>query len=88
VSAAAFDTRIHISPVLSGRASKGISKRLRHHGWHEVAEPESFFVDKESALVDGEDERAVEWGRTLARAAAEVVDHRSEAGSPDQASAT
>ena len=68
---AAFDTRIDVSPVLSGRASKGIAKRLRHHGVDLIGEPMSFLVDKESHLVDGEDARARSWGATLASWAAE-----------------
>jgi flavodoxin len=65
---AAYDTRIDVSPVLSGRASKGISKQLRKHGLHEVVEPESFLVDKESVLEDGEADRARAWGEAVAAA--------------------
>ena len=31
--AAAFDTRVHASALLTGQASKGIAKRLRTHGF-------------------------------------------------------
>ena len=68
VSGAAFDTRVHLAAALSGRASKGISKRLRHHGVRQVAEPESFFVTKENTLEAREEQRAHIWGRQLARA--------------------
>jgi hypothetical protein len=68
--AAAFDTRIDIAPILSGRASKAISRALDHHGFRIVAEPISFLVTKDSVLVDGELERAKAWGATLAEAAA------------------
>jgi hypothetical protein len=63
---AAFDTRIDVSPVLSGRASKGIHKRLRRHGLRPIAEPESFLVDKQSHLLADEAERAEAWGAQLA----------------------
>jgi hypothetical protein len=65
--AAAFDTRVGtMSAVLSGRASKGIHRRLRHHGFTEVVEPESFLIDADTHLMDGEEDRAVEWGATIA----------------------
>jgi Flavodoxin len=64
--AAAFDTRIgSVGPLVSGRASKGIAKRLRHHGFELVTEPESFLVDKDSHLVEGEALRARQWGEVL-----------------------
>ncbi len=63
---AAFDTRVDASAMLTGRASKGIAKRLDKHGYDLVCPPESFLVDKENHLVDGEAERAVGWGRHLA----------------------
>jgi hypothetical protein len=66
--AAAFDTRVHASTMLTGQASKGIAKRLRRHGFELVADPESFFVDKENHLEPDEDQRAVAWGRSLAEA--------------------
>lgn len=65
-AAAAFDTRVDVAAVLSGRASKAIAKALRHHGFHEVVPPESFLVTKETVLEDGEVERARSWGRTVA----------------------
>jgi hypothetical protein len=66
VRAAAFDTRIaSVAPSMSGRASKGIARRLRHHGLELAAEPESFLVDDDNHLVEGEDARAVAWGATL-----------------------
>jgi hypothetical protein len=73
-AAAAFDTRIEVSPVLSGRASKGIAKRLRRHGLDLIAEPTSFLVHKDNTLVDGELERAEQWGLDLGRA----LDARAE----------
>jgi hypothetical protein len=64
--AAAFDTRIDVPAALSGRASKGISKRLRRHGFDEVVEPESFLVTKQSHLEPDEQARATAWGEQLA----------------------
>jgi hypothetical protein len=63
--AAAFDTRIDASPLLTGRASRGIAKRLRRAGYRMVAEPESFLVDSHSRLLPGEVSRAREWGKSL-----------------------
>jgi hypothetical protein len=67
-SAAAFDTRLKGPPALTGRASKGIAKRLREHGCTLVLEPESFLVTKENHLLDHEIEHARTWGAQLAAA--------------------
>lgn len=64
-SGIAFDTRVEGPPLLTGRAGKGISRRLKRHGYHLVAEPESFLVDKANQLLDGEADRAAQWGETL-----------------------
>ncbi len=66
--AAAFDTRMHGPPVVTGRASRGIAKRLERHGAALVLPPESFLVDRENHLDAGEAERAEAWGADLARA--------------------
>jgi hypothetical protein len=63
--AAAFDTRVDVAVVISGRASKLIGRRLRKHGYDLIADPESFLVDKQTHLLYGELDRAEEWGRTL-----------------------
>jgi hypothetical protein len=64
---AAFDTRAHKPALLVGSAARGISRRLRQHGYTLAAEPESFFVEgTPGPLEEGELERAQEWGRTLA----------------------
>jgi len=63
--AVAFDTRFAGPPALTGRASKGIGNRLRHHGFELLAAPESFLVDKQNHLVDGEVERARRWASEL-----------------------
>ena len=68
-SAAAFDTRAGMAPAfLTGRASKGIARQLHQHGLGQVAEPESFLVDKDNHLEPGEEERAEQWGARLAAA--------------------
>jgi hypothetical protein len=65
---AAFDTRVNAPPALTGRASKGIAKRIRKHGYEQLVEPTSFLVDKENHLVDGEAGLATAWGEELATA--------------------
>jgi hypothetical protein len=79
--AAAFDTRAGAPALLTGRASKGIARRLRHHGYRLVTDPESFLVDKENHLLGGEDQRARSWGAHLAElAAALAMPERSSGG--------
>jgi hypothetical protein len=69
--AAAFDTRVDKSPMLTGSAARGIAKRLRRSGYEIVADPESFFVeDSEGPLAEGELERAREGGASLVAAGA------------------
>jgi Flavodoxin len=64
--AAAFDTRMDAPPVFTGRASKGITRMLHHHGFTMVADPESFLVTKGDHLKPDEDKRARDWGVQLA----------------------
>jgi flavodoxin-like protein len=66
VKAAAFDTRMHGPAALTGRASKGVARLLREHGFDVVAEPESFLVAKQDQLDPGETTRARDWGTNLA----------------------
>jgi hypothetical protein len=66
VKAAAFDTRMHAPAVLTGRASKGVARLLRAHGFEVIAEPESFLVTKQDRLEPHEATRAREWGTKLA----------------------
>jgi hypothetical protein len=66
--AAAFDTRIHATTLVTGQASKGIAKRLRAHGFDLAIEHESFFVDKANHLEPDEAERATSWGQRVAEA--------------------
>jgi hypothetical protein len=64
--AAAFDTRLDRSPLLTGAAARGIAKRLRRRGYEVIADPESFLVeDSEGPLAEGELERARAWGASL-----------------------
>jgi hypothetical protein len=64
--AAAFDTRLDRSPLLTGAAARGIAKRLRRRGYEVIADPESFLVeDPEGPLAEGELERARAWGESL-----------------------
>jgi hypothetical protein len=66
--AAVFDTRVDLPRLLTGRASSKIAAQLRRRGCRMIAAPESFLVvGKTSQLVPGEFERALEWGRRLAR---------------------
>lgn len=65
-SAAAFDTRVDKPAILTGRASKGIAKRLTSLGFTLVAEPESFLVDTHTRLIQGEEARAEQWGQRVA----------------------
>jgi hypothetical protein len=63
--AAAFDTRLDRSPMLTGMAARGITKRLRRRGY-EVIGSESFLVeDSEGPLEAGELDRARAWGEQL-----------------------
>jgi hypothetical protein len=71
---AAFDTRLEGSALLTGRASKGISKQLRRHGIREIADPESFLVTKKTRLADGQQDAARRWGELLGRALADQTD--------------
>jgi hypothetical protein len=65
-NAAAFDTRFDLPAAITGRASKGIARKLRHHGATLIAEPESFFVKKDNHLEPDEEARARGWGALLA----------------------
>lgn len=71
--AAAFDTRLEGSPLMTGRASKAIAHRLHRHGNRLVVDPESFLVDHDGHLLPGELERGTAWGATVAAGAAARV---------------
>jgi flavodoxin len=64
---AVFDTRVDRSELLAGSAAHRIAQRLRRKGYRVLGEPESFFVEgTPGPLMDGELERAAEWGRVVA----------------------
>jgi hypothetical protein len=77
--AAAFDTRVDSPPALTGRASKGIARRLRRHGFDLVADPESFLVDSDNQLLHDEPGRAEKWGQQLAASVADRAGSRRDA---------
>lgn len=66
IPAAAFDTRLEGSALLTGRASQGIAHRLRQHGYDLVVPAKSFLVSKQNALLEGEAQLARSWGAALA----------------------
>jgi hypothetical protein len=67
--AAAFDTRLSMPAVFTGRASRGISRLLARSGRRLVAAPESFLVSKQNTLLEGEAERARSWGALIGETA-------------------
>ena len=69
---AAFDTRINARSVFTGRASRGIRRLLKQHGYHVIAAPESFLVTSRNALLAGETARARRWGAALGVIASDV----------------
>jgi hypothetical protein len=65
---AAFDTRTN-APRVPGSAARGMGKRLRAKGYGAAAEPHTFWVNGvEGPVLDGELEKARDWGRELATA--------------------
>jgi Flavodoxin domain len=69
VCAGIFDTRINKPKVLTGTATRSLSRKVRQHGFELIADPESFVVvDTDGPLVDGEIERARNWGMALTSA--------------------
>jgi hypothetical protein len=76
--AAAFDTRIGGAPLLTGRASRGIARLLKAHGYRLIGSPGSFLVSKEGSLLEGEEARARVWGAMIgeeARSASAMAYH-------------
>ncbi len=72
-----FDTRVTSVRRMPGSAARSASRAARRHGLHEVARPESFYVqDVAGPLADGEQERARAWGREVARASSAHHAHR------------
>lgn len=71
--AAAFDTRFGGVPMLTGRASRGVSRLLKGHGYRLLTAPESFLVSKHGTLLEGEAARARAWGTMVGEEACAVV---------------
>ncbi|GAA3560275.1 flavodoxin family protein [Nonomuraea rosea] len=61
--AASFDTRV---PKAPGSAARAVAKRLRRRGIRPMSPAQSFYVTATlGPLVEGELERAEEWGESL-----------------------
>ena len=73
--AAAFDTRYDASPVLTGRASRGIARRIHDRGYRMVTEPESFLVTHANVIASGEELRAFGWGIELSEMVSLLTAH-------------
>ncbi|WP_299445127.1 flavodoxin family protein [uncultured Phycicoccus sp.] len=72
-----FDTRVTSVRRMPGSAARSAARAARRHGLHEVARPESFYVqDVAGPLDDGEEQRATAWGRDVARASRAHHAHR------------
>ncbi|GAA2879061.1 flavodoxin family protein [Pseudonocardia halophobica] len=80
--AAAFDTRI--GARMAGGAAPGIARRLRHHGYEVIADPEPFYVQDngEGPLKEGETDRARAWAAGLVRQAVTIVGSPTRTGAP------
>ncbi len=64
--AAAFDTRMNLSKLVTGSASRSINRALRSRGFRIIDEPQSFTViGGEGPVTAGDLTRAYEWGQTL-----------------------
>jgi hypothetical protein len=64
---ATFDTKVERMHHLPGSAAKAAAKAARRHGYASAARAESFYVhDLEGPHLDGEIDRARDWGRQLA----------------------
>lgn len=65
VRVATFDTRVN-KPRLPGSAARSAAKRVRRRGARLIAEPRSFYVHgTPGPLLDGEADRARDWGAAL-----------------------
>ena len=70
MAAAAFDTRLRGSRMLTGSAGSGVARKLRRAGARVIVPEESFFVKNEAdpegaELEPGELERATAWAESL-----------------------
>ena len=63
---AAFDTKV-VKPHVPGSAAKAATRKLRHRGFAMASDPKTFYVTgTQGELVDGELDRARQWGVQLA----------------------
>ncbi len=70
-SHAAFDTRADMPRIFTGSAAAAIDRKLSRRGSRALDEPRSFLVDTSSHLLDGELDKARQWGALLAARIAE-----------------
>lgn len=64
-----FDTRANGARHLPGSAAKSAARSARRHGFTYVERGESFYVDDVAGpLLEGETDRATEWGQRIAQA--------------------
>ncbi len=71
--AATFDTRFDEPMLITGSAAKKVAARLTRKGYS-VLEARSFFVSTtEGPLVEGECNRALDWGRELGATASSAA---------------
>jgi len=68
VRAAAFDTRLHSSKLMTGSAARAIARRMRRRGFDMLGTRSFLVSDGEGPLDEGELERARAWGASLAAA--------------------
>lgn len=74
---ATFDTRVGKVRHLPGSAAKSAAKALRRLGYRTVVPPESFYVaDVAGPLLEGELDRARQWGEQLAHAVERTLPSR------------
>jgi hypothetical protein len=65
--AATFDTRIEGTTVITEPASQRLADLFSDSQFELIAGPESFLVDDAARLRPGEEDRARQWGESVAR---------------------
>jgi hypothetical protein len=64
IKVTSFDTRVKL--FIHGDAMNKILSNLKNVGAEVISEPQAFYVGgKQGPLLDGEDEKAVEWAKLL-----------------------
>jgi len=63
---ATFDTRVDTVRHVPGSAARGAARKARRHGYPTGASQSFWVGDSAGPLLEGELERAAEWGRRLA----------------------